>query len=200
MIFALLLAAAAVQPQLVVIRGNVALVEDVYRAAVDLPDTARADSATARQVAVKLRKFLHRSGYSLATVEAYVSGQQILVNLDEGRLDKVIFLGGGAFETLRLRLDLHLHDDVFNRPELERQLRGLARRLGLSDFAYEIVPIGNTPLPKLQLDEIEPLEELSLGLLRPGRPYELRILVQAGVFHPGIEPEIEVDSIEGGGL
>jgi hypothetical protein len=55
-------------------------------------------------------------------------------------------------------------------------------------------------LPKLQLDDIEPLEEMSLGLLRPGRPYELHILVQPGIFHAGIEPEFEVDSIEGGGL
>jgi len=198
---ALMLAAGiTMQPPLVVIQGNVALVEDVYRAALDLPDTTRANSATARSIAVKLRKFLHRSGYSLATVEAFVSGQQILVNIDEWRLDKVIFLGGGAFETLRLRLDLHIHDDVFNRPELERQLKALAARLGLSDFAYEIVPVGNAPLPKLQLEDIEPLEEMSLGLLRPGRPYELHILVQPGVFHPGIEPELEIDSIEGGGL
>jgi hypothetical protein len=201
MILALLLAALPPAPQLVVIRGNVALVEDVYRAVLDLPEsTTHADSATARLIAVKLRKFLHRSGYSLATVEAYVSGQQIIVQIDEGRLDKVIFLGGGAFTTLRLRLDLHIHDDVFNRPELERQLRVLAQHLGLSDFAYEIVPVGNAPLPKLQLDEIEPLESLSLGLLRPGRPYELRIFVQPGQFHPGFEPEVEVDSIEGGGF
>jgi hypothetical protein len=200
MMVALLLAALAAQPQLVVIRGNVALVQDVYRAELDLPDTARADSATARAVAVKLRKFLHRSGYSLANVEAYVAGAQIIVDIDEGRLDKIIFLGGGAFTTLRLRLDLHIHDDVFNRPELERQLRALSKRLGLADFAYEIVPVGNAPLPKLQLDEIEPLEAVSMGLLRPGRPYELHILIQPGVFHPGLEPEIEVDSIEGGGL
>jgi hypothetical protein len=62
------------------------------------------------------------------------------------------------------------------------------------------VPVGNAPLPKLQLDDIEPLEELSLGILRPGRPYELHILVQPGVFHPGLEPDLEIDSIEGGGL
>jgi hypothetical protein len=200
MICAFALAVATLQPQLVVIRGNVALVEDVYRAELDLPDTTRASSTVARDIAVKLRKFLHRSGYSLATVDAYVSGQQIFVDIDEGRLDKVIFLGGGAFETLRLRLDLHIHDDVFNRPELERQLRSLAQRLGLSDFAYEVVPVGSAALPKLQLEDIEPLEQMSLGLLRPGRPYELHILVQPGVFHPGISPEFEVDSIEGGGL
>src|SRR5947209_1354889 len=129
MLCALLLAAAAAQP-LIVVRGNVALVDGVYRAALDLPPDAKASPVLARAVASKLRQFLHRAGYSLATVRAHAEGEQIIVEVDEGRLDKVIFLGGGAFETLRLRLDLKLHDDVFNRPELERQLRGLAQRLG----------------------------------------------------------------------
>src|SRR5207244_7917074 len=49
-------------------------------------------------------------------------------------------------------------------------------------------------------DDFEPLEELSLGLVRPGRPYELHILVQPGLFRPGISPELEVNSLEGGGI
>ena len=199
MICALLIAAAAAQP-LLVFRGNVALVEDVYRAALDLPESARATPATARLVGSRLRRFLHQSGYALATARAEVAGEQILVQIDEGRLDKIIFLGGGSFETLRLRLDLHLHDDVFNKPELERQLKALAARLGLSEFAYDVVPIANIQPANVQLDEIDPLEELSLGLVRPGRPYELHILVQPGEFHPGLSPELEIDSLEGGGL
>src|SRR5512140_495958 len=122
---------------LLVFHGNVALVEDVYRAALDLPASTSATPANARSVASRLRRFLHKAGYSLATVQAQVQGDQIAVQIDEGRLDKVIFLGGGAFETLRLRLDLHLHQDVFNKPELERQLKGLAQRLGLAEFAYD---------------------------------------------------------------
>ncbi len=197
MILALLLAAS--QP-LLVFRGNVALVEDVYRAALDPPVSGPATPEEARSVAVRLRRFLHLAGYSLATVEAQVEGEQIIVRIDEGRLDKIIFLGAGGFETLRLRLDLHLSEDVFNRPELERQLTGLAQRLGLSQFAYEIVPVESVTPQPLQLDEFDPLEKLSLGVVRPGRPYELHILVQPGVFHPGISPELEVNSLEGGGL
>ncbi|MCA1826672.1 MAG: hypothetical protein ABR567_19370 [Myxococcales bacterium] len=185
---------------LLVFHGNVALVEDVYRAALDLPAGTKPTPANARSIAVRLRHFLHSAGYSLATVHAHVEGEQIAVQIDEGRLDKIIFVGGGAFETLRLRLDLHLHDDVFNKPELERQLKGLSERLGLSQFAYDVVPVANVSPPKVQLEDIEPLEELSMGLVRPGRPYELHILVQPGTFHSGISPELEIDSIEGGGL
>lgn len=185
---------------LLVFHGNVALVEDVYRAALDLPANAQPTAATAKSVSSRLRRFLHKAGYALATVQAQAAGDHIDVQIDEGRLDKIIFVGGGAFETLRLRLDLHLHDDVFNKPELERQLKALSERLGLAEFAYDVVPVADVKPPKVQLEDIEPLEELSMGLVRPGRPYELHILVQPGAFRPGISPELEVDSLEGGGL
>jgi hypothetical protein len=133
-------------------------------------------------------------------VRARPEGEQIFVDVDEGRLDKVIFLGGGAFETLRLRLDLQIQQDVFNQPELERQLTRMARRLGLGDFAYEIVPVPNVSSPKVQLDDYDSIEKISMGVVRPGRPYELHILVQPGVFRPGISPELEIDSVEGGAI
>src|SRR5713101_471345 len=85
---------------LLVFHGNVGLVEDVYRTVLDLPAGTKATPATARAVASRLQKFLHDSGSVLATVRAR----------DEGRLDKIIFLGGGAFETLRLRLALRGRD------------------------------------------------------------------------------------------
>src|SRR3954471_11733745 len=154
-----MLAALLLAP-LLVFHGNVALLEDVYRSALDLPANTRANPATARTVATRLSSFLHRAGYALASVRARAEGEQIIVDIDEGRLDKVIFLGGGAFETLRLRLDLQIAQDVFNQPDLERQLSSLARRLGLGEFAYEIVPVPNVTSPRVQLDDIEPIEKM----------------------------------------
>jgi len=184
---------------LLVFRGNVGLVEDVYRTVLDLPAGTQATPATARAVSSRLQKFLHDSGYVLATVRARVQGQQIVVDVDEGQLDKIIFLGGGAFETLRLRLELNLRDGIFNKPDLERQLRALGRRLGLGEFAYEVVPVPHVEPPGVQLD-LEPIAQSPPGFAGLGRPYELHVLVQPGVFRPGISPELEVDSLEGGGI
>jgi hypothetical protein len=184
---------------LLVFRGNVGLVEDVYRTVLDLPAGTQATPATARAVTSRLQKFLHDSGYVLGTVRARVEGPQIVVDIDEGRLDKIIFLGGGAFETLRLRLELNLRDGIFNKPELERQLRALGRRLGLGEFAYEVVPVRQVEPPGLQLD-FEQLRQTPPGFEGLGRPYELHVLIQPGVFRPGISPELEVDSLEGGGI
>src|SRR3954468_22063721 len=152
--------AALLLAPLLVFHGNVALLDDVYRSFLDLPANTRASDQTARDVAIRTSRFLHRAGYGLATVRAHARGEQIVLDIDEGRLDKIIFLGGGAFETLRLRLELHIQQDVFNRYELERQLRDLAKRMGLAEFAYEIVPVPDAPA-QVQLDDIEPVERYS---------------------------------------
>src|ERR1700694_1768767 len=139
--------AALLLAPLLTFHGNVALLEDVYRSFLDLPASTRATPANARSVATRLASFLHRAGYALATVRARAEGEQIFVDVDEGRLDKVIFLGGGAFETLRLRLDLQIQQDVFNQPELERQLASLARRLGAGGVAEGVLAGPERGLP-----------------------------------------------------
>src|SRR6267143_4207353 len=166
-----MLAALLLAP-LLVFHGNVALLEDVYRSVLDLNGSTKATPANARMLAVRLASFLHRAGYALATVRARAEGEQIVVDIDEGRLDKIIFLGGGAFETLRLRLELNLRDGIFNKPDLERQRRGLGRRLGLGEFAYEVVPVPHVEPPGVQLD-FEPIGQQPPGFAGLGRPYEL---------------------------
>ena len=197
MLLALLLAVSA--PPLLVFHGNVVLLDDVYRSVLELPAEAKATPATAKMVATRLRRFLRKAGYDLATVQTHLSGDQIAVDVDEGQLDKVIFLGGGAIETLRFKFDFSLPERVFNRPQLERQLKELARRVGLAEFAYELVPV-DVPATQLgpQLDEIAPLDELPL--FQPGRPYELHILIIPGPYRRGLSPELEIDSLEGYGI
>src|SRR2546428_12967219 len=129
-----MLAALLLAP-LLVFHGNVALLEDVYRSVLDLNGSTKTTPANARMVAVRLASFLHRAGYALATVRARADGEQIIVDIDEGRLDKVIFLGGGAFETLRLRLALNTEPDVFNPPDLGGPLRAGGRPPGPRGFA-----------------------------------------------------------------
>ena len=194
MLLALLLAVST--PPLLAFHGNVVLLDDVYRSVLELPRDTTATPAAARSVASKLRHFLHNAGYDLATVRASVQGDQIVVDVDEGQLDKIIFLGGGAIQTLRFKMDLVLPERVFNRPQLERQLKELARKVGLAEFAYELVPVDVPATPVgPQLDEIAPLDELPL--FQPGRPYELHILIIPGTYRRGLSPELEIDSLEG---
>ena len=65
----------------------------------------------------------------------------IEVHVDEGRLEKIIFLGVGTLKTLRLKLDLNLPHHVFNRPNLIRQLKYLGNRHGVSKITFKLVPV-----------------------------------------------------------
>ncbi len=194
---ALLLAVASDRP-LLVFHGNVALVDDVYRGVLDLPKGSKASPELAASVAKRLRHFLHVAGYILATVQSRVEGDQIVTDLDEGHLDKVAFIGADVFQTLRLKMDLRMPEKVLNKPELEKQLKALSEKLHLEEFSYEMVPSPDFPATGPQLDQMGLGDELSMFM--PGFPYELHILVIPGPFHPGLSPQIAIDSLEGGGL
>src|SRR5207302_9049803 len=78
---------------LLVFHGNVLLNDLLYRSLLDLPAGAKATRERARSVASRILSFLRRAGYELATVRARVVGDQIDLEIDEGQLDKLIFLG-----------------------------------------------------------------------------------------------------------
>jgi len=201
MLAALLLATsgASSDKPLLVFHGNVALVDGIYLGALDLPKGSKATPELAKTVAKRLRHFLHVAGYILATVQARVEDEQIVVDVDEGHLDKVAFIGADVVQTLRLKMDLRMPEKVLNKPELEKQLKNLSDRLHLEEFSYELVPSPDFPKQGPQLDAMGGLGE-ELGMFLPGFPYELHILVIPGPFHPGISPQISIDSLEGGGV
>src|SRR5512140_368905 len=187
--------AQAIDRPLVELHGNVLFDEVVYRSVLDLPQSARATPSEALEVSAKLLGFLRRAGYDLATVRARVVGGQIAVEIDEGRLDKIIILGEGIMETVRFKLELAMPAGVFNRQILERQLRVLAERYRLRHYSYRLVPAVAQEDRGPQRDESEPLPDLP-GI-RPGLHYELHILIATSPWSRGFSPEVEIGSPEG---
>ena len=185
----------AIERPLVVFRGNVVFDELVYRSVLNLPENARATPAHAIAVSAKLRSFLRRAGYDLATVRARVQGEQIAVEIDEGRLDKIVVLGQGLMETFRFKLELSLPADVFNRPILERQLRVLADRYRLRRYSYQLVPAEVHGSDGPEGDDLEPL--VGHPGVRPGQLYQLHILIASSPWSRGFSPEVSIGSPEG---
>ena len=175
--------------------GNVLFNDFVYRSILELPADTGVSLDSARKVARRLARFLHDAGYQLATVRAKVEGDHLRVDISEGVLDKVLFLGEGVVETLRLKFELNLPLDVFNKPLLEQQLRRIAHRFQLKDFAYELVPVEGRGEQPLAIEEL-----VALPFLKVGRPYELRILVQPSAWGTGFSPDLYVGGLEGLGI
>ena len=186
-------AAARSKPE-IKIRGNWVVIDEVYRAILDLPKNARADKATARLVQRQLLRLLRRSGYQLATVKARVVKDHIRVDIDEGRLDKIVFLGAGTFRTLQFKLNLSLPHHVFNRPYLKRQLKNLARRYDLGDVDFTLVPCERVKHkgPQIGLGAVS-----GHAVFPPPGRYELRILLGRHGWGQGLDLDMDFDFPDG---
>ena len=181
---------------LVIIRGNLLFDELVYRSVLQLPPSTKATPASAAMVATKLRSFLFRAGYELATVSAAVEDGQIAVDVDEGRLDKIIISGEGILETIRFKMELALPASVYNRPSLERQLKVLGQRYHFINTSYALVAaeVREEFGPRPELEDYEGL--FGLGVL-PGVRYQLHIKLSSKPWGRGFSPDLSIDSPEG---
>ena len=194
-----LLDAAPVAHELVTFKGTLLLNEFIYRAVLQLPKGARATPETARRVRRDLANFLLDAGYVLAKVRAQVKGDRIEVQVDEGALDKIIFVGAGWITALRFRAALNLPLDVFNRRLFELQMPTLARKFGLHGYKFELWPVHLIETDNaVQLDDMEELR--AMPLIRPARGYELRIFAVSEAWGTGFSPEVVLGGSIGYGV
>ena len=174
--------AAASRP-LLVCHGNAVLTTEVYATILDLPAHSKATPALADEVETTLSRFLHAAGYDIATVSAEAVSGQIVVDIDEGRLDRIVYLGESAVGSLMFRLETLLPSNVFNRPLLDRQLAALKAQFGLKSARWQLVVRGQQDEP-LPFEALQQLREDALARLREGNllsmpsGFELRIYVE----------------------
>ena len=182
--------------------GNVVLPNEVYQTVLRLAATATSSvpvglDEAAAFVEEHLTRFLRDSGYLLATVHAERDPRGGLrVQIDEGRLDRVIVVGQGVVRTLQVQLNLDLPQNVFNRFVLERQLADLVRARDLDEATYEVVPMEKIDHVGIQFEP----SNLLLGgspALQPGSPHELRIRLQQPQWRTGFGQGIGFQSPDG---
>ena len=190
---------AAPAKDLLVFKGTTLLNEFIYRAVLKLPPRAAANAETAHLVAAQATDFLREAGYELAKVRAEVKGDQIEVSIDEGALDKIIFVGAGWITSLRFRAMLDMPLDVFNRRLFELQMPKLQQKFGMSNYTYELWPVHL--IDQDNVSALESVEELrAMPMIRPARGYELRIFTHGEAWGTGFSPEILVGGSVGFGF
>jgi hypothetical protein len=197
----LLMALAALMPaqtgpDWLTIEGEKVLPEEVYRAVLQLPPDAKPDLETASIIEQQLSDFLERSGYELAEVDVDRNEEGGLrVTINEGRLEKVVFIGRLTLQTLRLKLALDIPHDVFNRPALERQVHKLEKALGLSDI--RLVLRSTPPLPHRGPQLTDVPEVKGFELLHERRPYELEIILPEKDWDTGLGADVRIGYVDG---
>lgn len=141
--------------------GNKVLPSSVYFAVLRLAPEAKADEATAKEVAGQLQGFLLVSGYVLADVRAQVVGDAIFVEIDEGQLERVVFKGALTLNRVRLALGLNLPHYVFNQPDFEAQVKRHEAALGVP-IMWKLVPARDVEHLGPQLTQVPAIRGLTL--------------------------------------
>ena len=163
---------------MVAIVGAVVQPPSVYLDVLKLPINARPDEATAQAVRDQLEAFLLRGGYELATVSTHVTEAGIEAQIDEGKIDRILFLGRLSFQQLRFRLGLVLPYEVFNRELLDRQVRALSEELNTPGVRWELVRTSAVAHQGPQVNSLPKEIDLSVTgsqIAHERRPYEVRI-------------------------
>jgi len=196
------------------VEGNEVLPDDVYATVLTLSSAtsststsaggaepawvkqSRTDPKAAAEVVKGLvLDFLRASGYELARVEAQVSPSQVYLHVDEGRLDKIIFLREGTFANIELKFAVYLPSEVFNRPLLEEKLNALVADSNVIAAHYELVP--TRPVEHAGIQVKEPRIIRGLRLLNPGSHHELHIRLERRVKRAGFNLGLGFSGSEG---
>ena len=199
-----LLEAERTKPIPVRIFGEKVLPREIYLDVLNLSPQVRATEVTAKKVQAQLLAFLQRTGFELASVEAHVADGGIDVSLNEGQIERIIFVGRMSFQLVRFKLALVLPHDVFNRPLVDRQVRELSESMGLKGVTWELVRNASVAHEGPQLEALPPKLEMSVQgtpVIHARRPYELHLFFPEDSHYtgPGIDLRSGyIDGFEGG--
>ena len=175
------------------INGNVVFNGEVYRALVFEFGEPTQQTAVIEK---RLLTFLQRAGYELARVNVFCRSNRLLVEVDEGRLEKIVFRRASTLKTIQLKLMLDMPHNVFNRPHLEKQLEHARRVLGLADISYQLVEVPQfVDHFGLQIRTFHPLP--GFELLKAPRPRELHILIKRHPWSEGAKLRLRYNGLDG---
>ena len=171
------------------IEGNLALPETVYRTVLARTATTaggRSPLETARTAAEILQAFLEEATYELAVATATVTPDGTpKVLLDEGQLDRILFIGVGGGTAIGFAMSLDLPGRVFNRNQVESELTRLVRESGVRNATYEVVRAEQRSGGLLDVNV--PTKIATVTWLREAQTHELRIYVEQRAWAPGFE-------------
>ncbi len=161
------------------ISGCKALPAEVYLDIIRLPPSTRSNAQTALEVRRQVLAYLLRTGFELASVNASVTQNGIEVEVNEGQIERVLFLGPLSFQQIRFKVALSLPADVFNRPLLDRQVRELSESMNMPGIRWELVRSAEVKHVGPQVTKLPPqmaIELMGDPVIRERRPYEVHII------------------------
>jgi hypothetical protein len=177
--------------------GNRILPDEIYRSLLGLTDDSQPGPDSAPWIETRIYDYLVENGYELASVRATANPDGgVDVNIDEGRLEKIVFRGRLTAQTLAFRLALYVDQEIFNRPALERQIAALEKQIGVKVVKWSLVPTANPTHVGPQLDTVMPAVE-GFELLHTRDKYELHLFFEEHEWGTGVGLDLRSGYIDG---
>jgi len=177
--------------------GNLVLTDDVYRAVLDVPPESLPEPQTAQLVADQLQRFLLKSGYELSRVSVILEDNGLTVRIDEGRLEKVVFRGRFTLPMLRFKIALDLPKEVFNRPQLEREVARRAKELGIDAPTWELIETEAVKHDGVQVVEAPTIVIAGRSIIQPQQRFELHFTFGEPAWSTGLGVDLRTSWMDG---
>jgi len=153
-------------PKTVTLKGLVIFNQEYVIRAADI-DTIPASRFTFETIAQKITKFYNDIGYTLATVQLEKeTPASIILYVDEGRLNRIIFKRLNTLDTLRIQYDFNLPHRIYHKPTVEMQLTHLKKKYAIKDIVVTIQPSRDYSNSLFQIDRLrEPFNTNKLPII-----------------------------------
>ncbi len=159
--------ATAFKDDRIVLLGNIVEPDaDLWRA-IGPTDHLPLTQATANYVRRRLLFFYKGAGYSLVEISTQIRHNRIFLGINEGRLEKILFLGKSYFHTMVSKLwSIYLPGNVYNKSRVEDILAELDEFYPSNTFEAVLVPTKETEHEDWQLSSADIPEEINLGRVK----------------------------------
>ncbi len=153
-------------PKTVTLKGLVIFNQEYVIRAANI-DTIPASRFTFEAIAQKITKFYNDIGYTLATVQLEKeTPTSIILYVDEGRLNRIIFKRLNTLDTLRIQYDFNLPHRIYHKPTVEMQLTHLKKKYAIKDIVVTIQPSRDYSNSLFQIDRLrEPFNTNKLPMI-----------------------------------
>ena len=98
------------------------------------------DISAYREAARRINNFYYKRGYYLAiTYRIEETGDSLSMFVDEGRIGQIIFKGLTDITLLRVKADFNSNDRIYNRAELNKELKRIEQKFGFKEMKATLV-------------------------------------------------------------
>ncbi len=93
------------------------------------------------EISKRIKAFYIKNGFLLVkTYKVQVTADSLIIYIDEGHLDRIVFRGLNIINTVIIKNDFELKERIFNKITVESEIKRLKKKYNFKDIIYTLIP------------------------------------------------------------